>query len=210
MNIEPWFAALAFGAIFLFIGATGKGVEGLNVRFGDVASGGARLLLGFAGVALFWFGFHAYRGDEPRSADFREPPTTSMKVAATSPQTTVGSSGGRSPEATIAAYFAALEGRDFETVRQFKPSGNYDAVRHWLEGGGTKSPISQIGLIEAERLREQPVDSSTEITIQVHVRYCRADNSGTDETKQYILSGSKGTWIIEDEGKSKDVDSIRC
>jgi hypothetical protein len=210
MNIEPWFAALAFGAIFFFIGITGKGVEGLNVRFGDVASGTARLLLGIAGVGLFGLGFYAYRGDEPRSAGSREPQTTLTKVAATSPETTVAGSGARSPEATISAYFAALERRDLETAKQLKPSGNYDDVRQWLEGRGTKSPISQIGLIEAERLKEQPVDSSTEITLQARVRYCRTDNSGTDERKQYILSGSKGTWLIETEGKSNEVDSIRC
>jgi hypothetical protein len=167
--------------------------------------------LGAAGVVLFVVGFYAYRGDEPKSTDSRESQTTSPEVAATSPKTTaVAGSGARSPEATISAYFAALERRDFESVKQLKPSGNHDDVRRWLEGRGTKSPIRQIALIRAERIKEQPVDSSTEITIQGRVRYCRADNSGTDEEKEYILSGSKGAWTIEAEFASKDVDSIRC
>jgi hypothetical protein len=103
-------------------------------------------------------------------------------------------------------YARSLTDREFATLGRIYPKGNEDMQKKWLEGTSKDSRIVTVQVVgQPERS-----DSENEVTLRATMQYCRYDQSGSTDIKNYTFVKNQGTWQLDSMTAPEKVKNIHC
>ena len=112
-----------------------------------------------------------------------------------------------SPQEVVAEYIHLLDSRQFDKAKELHPSQNTEAISRWMESASKpEQAIKSVNLVEF--LAQEAASGSASVTARI--RYCRADGSGTDEEKIFLLKQADRKWLVHNMNQPKSVKMIRC
>lgn len=112
-----------------------------------------------------------------------------------------------SPQEVVAEYIQLLDSRQLDKAKKLCPSQNTEAMYRWMESASKPDQaIKSVNLVEF--LAQEIAAGSASVTAKI--RYCRADGSGTDEEKIFLLKQTDRKWLVHNVNQPKSVKMIRC
>jgi hypothetical protein len=112
-----------------------------------------------------------------------------------------------SPQEVVAEYIQLLNNKQLDKAKELYPGQNTEAISRWMESvSKPDQAIKSVNLVEF--LAQEAASGSASVTAKI--RYCRADGSGTDEEKIFLLKQSDRKWLVHNMNQPKSVKMIRC
>lgn len=112
-----------------------------------------------------------------------------------------------SPERLLNEYALSLTNRDFVSLMEIYPTINETEERDWLEGRNSKPPIETIQLVgQPTRI----LNSESEVVLRAKMQYCRQDDNGSTDVKNYTFLNKSGVWKLHTRSAAEEVKLIRC
>ena len=111
------------------------------------------------------------------------------------------------PQEIVAEYINFIDNKQLDKAKELHPGLNVEATASWMESA--KRPELAIKSVSLVEFLAQEV-SAGHASVTARIRHCRADGSGTDEEKIFLLKQADKRWIVQSANQPKSVKQIRC